>query len=202
MVSFPLRPWRQKARTREPVACCCARGFDTVWQSNSHEEFYAFIIPVVKEKKVQAGTVNTIQAQQQLGIPKKKIRMVFNKLDTDESAIIAAFYLSNARPINEVVTFGCPRVSSDDFANAYSNARSASDDPTVGLGAITIRHLKSSDFVARVLGNLSAATMWVDVCISITIASRSQRRTRCWNISIFSRTWRNWCVPSTAYWVD
>lgn len=65
-------------------------------------------------------------------------------------AIIAAFYLSNAWPINEVVTFGCPRVGSDDFANAYSNARSASDDPTVGLGAITTRYVKSSDLVARV----------------------------------------------------
>ena len=53
----------------------------------SHEEFDVFIIPVVKEKKVQADTVNTIRALQQLGIPKKKIRMVFNKLDTDESVI-------------------------------------------------------------------------------------------------------------------
>jgi MinD-like ATPase involved in chromosome partitioning or flagellar assembly len=51
----------------------------------SHEEFDVFIIPVVKEKKVQADTVNTIRALQQLGIPKKKIRMVFNKLETDES---------------------------------------------------------------------------------------------------------------------
>jgi cellulose biosynthesis protein BcsQ len=51
----------------------------------SHEEFDVFIIPVVKEKKVQADTVNTIRALQQLGVPKKKIRMVFNKLDTDES---------------------------------------------------------------------------------------------------------------------
>jgi hypothetical protein len=66
-------------------------------------------------------------------------------------AIIAAFYLSNAWAINEVVTFGCPRVGSDDFANAYSNARSASDDPTVGLGAITTRYVKSSDLVAHQL---------------------------------------------------
>jgi pimeloyl-ACP methyl ester carboxylesterase len=65
-------------------------------------------------------------------------------------AIIAAFYLSNAWSINEVVTFGCPRVGSDDFVNAYSNARSASDDPTVGLGAVTTRYVKSSDVVARV----------------------------------------------------
>jgi len=51
----------------------------------SHEEFDYFVIPVVKEKKVQADTVNTIRALQKLGIAKKKIRMVFNKLDVDES---------------------------------------------------------------------------------------------------------------------
>ncbi len=65
-------------------------------------------------------------------------------------AIVAAYYLSNAWAINEVVTFGCPRVGSDDFANAYSNARSASNDSAVGLGAITTRYVMSSDLVARV----------------------------------------------------
>lgn len=51
----------------------------------SHEEFDYFVIPVVKEKKVQADTVNTIRALQKLGIGKKKIRMVFNKVEIDES---------------------------------------------------------------------------------------------------------------------
>lgn len=51
----------------------------------SHEEFDFFVIPVVKEKKVQADTVNTIRSLQKLGVPKAKIRMVFNKLEVDES---------------------------------------------------------------------------------------------------------------------
>lgn len=51
----------------------------------SHEEFDCFVIPVVKEKKVQADTVNTIRALQQLGIERKRIRMVFNKLEVDDS---------------------------------------------------------------------------------------------------------------------
>ncbi len=51
----------------------------------SHEEFDYFIVPVVKEKKVQADTVNTIRALQKLGIEKKRIRMVFNKVEVDES---------------------------------------------------------------------------------------------------------------------
>jgi hypothetical protein len=51
----------------------------------SHEEFDCFVIPVVKEKKVQADTVNTIRALQKLGIDRKRIRMVFNKLEVDDS---------------------------------------------------------------------------------------------------------------------
>lgn len=52
--------------------------------AGSHEEFDYFVIPVVKEKKVQADTVNTIRALQKLGIEKKKIRLVFNKVEMDE----------------------------------------------------------------------------------------------------------------------
>lgn len=51
----------------------------------SHEEFDYFLVPVIKEKKVQADTVNTIRSLQKLGVDKKKIRMVFNKVDVDES---------------------------------------------------------------------------------------------------------------------
>lgn len=51
----------------------------------SHEEFDYFVIPVVKEKKVQADTVNTICALQKIGIDKKRIRVVFNKVEVDDS---------------------------------------------------------------------------------------------------------------------
>lgn len=51
----------------------------------SHEEFDYFVVPVVKEKKVQSDTVNTIRALHKLGIDKKKIRMVFNKVEIDDS---------------------------------------------------------------------------------------------------------------------
>ncbi len=51
----------------------------------SHQEFDCFIVPVVKEKKVQADTVNTIRALQKIGVEKKKIRIVFNKVDIDDS---------------------------------------------------------------------------------------------------------------------
>lgn len=50
----------------------------------SHEEFTHFIIPVVKERKQQADTVNTIRALAAIGVPKKKIRVVFNKVELDD----------------------------------------------------------------------------------------------------------------------
>ena len=47
----------------------------------SHEEIDIFVVPTVKEKKVQADTVNTVRALRALNIPAKKIRIVFNKLN-------------------------------------------------------------------------------------------------------------------------
>lgn len=51
----------------------------------SHEEFDLFVVPVVKDKKAQADTVGTVEALKKLGIDSNRIRLVFNKLATDES---------------------------------------------------------------------------------------------------------------------
>lgn len=53
--------------------------------AGSHEEFDYFVVPVVKEKKVQADTVNTIRALAALGIDRDRIRVVFNKVEVDDS---------------------------------------------------------------------------------------------------------------------
>ena len=53
--------------------------------SGSHEEFDLFVIPVVKEQKVQADTINTIRALKSIGVDRKRIRVVFNRVDVDES---------------------------------------------------------------------------------------------------------------------
>ncbi len=53
--------------------------------SDSHEEFDYFVVPVVKDRKQQIDTINTIRALSKLGIPKNKIRLVFNKIDTNDS---------------------------------------------------------------------------------------------------------------------
>jgi hypothetical protein len=50
----------------------------------SHEDFDYFLIPVVKEKKQQADTINTIRSLAAMGIPAKKIKILFNKLDSDD----------------------------------------------------------------------------------------------------------------------
>lgn len=68
----------------------------------SHEEFDYFVVPVVKEGKQQRDTVATIQALSAMGIPPKKIRVVFNKLEADETieeafAPMLAFYEAEKR---------------------------------------------------------------------------------------------------------
>lgn len=47
----------------------------------SHEDFDFFLVPTVKEIKQQKDTLGTIQALAILGIPAKKIRMVFNRVE-------------------------------------------------------------------------------------------------------------------------
>lgn len=53
----------------------------------SHEEFDYFVVPVVKEKKAQADTVNTIRSLQKIGVDKKRIRLLFNKVEVDDSVL-------------------------------------------------------------------------------------------------------------------
>lgn len=53
--------------------------------SGSHEEFDYFVVPALKEKKQQADTINTIRSLSRLGVPANKIRLIFNKVDLDDS---------------------------------------------------------------------------------------------------------------------
>lgn len=57
----------------------------------SHEEFDLFIVPTVKDNKQIKDTIATIQALKSMGIPAKKIRVVFNKLEATET-VEDAFY--------------------------------------------------------------------------------------------------------------
>jgi hypothetical protein len=53
--------------------------------SGSHEEIDFFIVPALKERKQQADTINTIMALSRVGVPRKKIRLIFNKVDLDDT---------------------------------------------------------------------------------------------------------------------
>jgi DNA-binding transcriptional MerR regulator len=50
----------------------------------SQEEFDWFIVPVVKDAKQQADTVNTVRALRAIGVPAEKIRVLINKVDADD----------------------------------------------------------------------------------------------------------------------
>ncbi|MFN9475111.1 StbB family protein [Acidovorax sp.] len=53
--------------------------------AGSHEDIDHFIIPVVKEQKVQKDTVNTIRSLQQIGVKRDRISVVFNRVDVDDN---------------------------------------------------------------------------------------------------------------------
>lgn len=53
--------------------------------AGSHEEFDYFLVPTVSEKKQQIDTVNTIETLAGLGVPPKKIRVVFNKVELEDA---------------------------------------------------------------------------------------------------------------------
>lgn len=57
----------------------------------SHEDFDLFVVPAVKDGKQTKDTIATIEALAAMGIPAKKIRIVFNRLEADEE-VEDAFY--------------------------------------------------------------------------------------------------------------
>jgi hypothetical protein len=50
----------------------------------SHEDFDFYIVPTVSKSKQQRDTISTIEALSELGIPAKKIRVVFNMVELNE----------------------------------------------------------------------------------------------------------------------
>lgn len=50
---------------------------------NAHEDFDAFVIPVISKKKVINDTIATAESLNQLGVPPEKIILVLNQIDID-----------------------------------------------------------------------------------------------------------------------
>lgn len=57
----------------------------------SHEDVDFFVVPAVKESKQIKDTIATIKTLATMGVPAKKVRVVFNRLETDET-VEEAFY--------------------------------------------------------------------------------------------------------------
>lgn len=51
----------------------------------SHEDFDFYVVPTVSKAKQQRDTISTIDALADIGIPVKKIRLVFNMVELDET---------------------------------------------------------------------------------------------------------------------
>lgn len=51
----------------------------------SHEDFDMFVIPAVNEAKNFRDTISTISTLRAMGVPSKKIRVVFNKIELDSN---------------------------------------------------------------------------------------------------------------------
>jgi hypothetical protein len=50
----------------------------------AHEDFNYFVVPAVKGKKQTTDTITTIKSLVAMGIPKKKIRVILNRVETDD----------------------------------------------------------------------------------------------------------------------
>jgi hypothetical protein len=50
----------------------------------SHEDFDYFVVPTVPKNKQQRDTISTIDALAEIGVPAKKIRLLFNMVELDE----------------------------------------------------------------------------------------------------------------------
>ena len=58
----------------------------------SHEEFDYFVVPTVSEKKQQIDTVSTIKTLAGIGVPAKKIRTVFNKVELEDASDVPRLF--------------------------------------------------------------------------------------------------------------
>jgi hypothetical protein len=50
----------------------------------SHEDFDFYVVPTVSKTKQQRDTISTLEALANIGIPPKKVRLVFNMVELDE----------------------------------------------------------------------------------------------------------------------
>ena len=72
----------------------------------SHKQFDCFVVPTVKEKKQSIDTITTINSLLSMGVPKKRIRIIFNKVEIgdeikDEFSELFGLEAGNYLALNE-----------------------------------------------------------------------------------------------------
>lgn len=71
----------------------------------SHQDFDYFVVPVTADVKQQQDTIGTLDALHALGVPGKKVRLVFNMLAVDDNPekLFAGLYRYAAETKNVVI---------------------------------------------------------------------------------------------------
>lgn len=95
----------------------------------SHEVFDYYIVPVVKEKKQQADTINTIDALAGLGVSPEKIRVIFNKVEVDDpiTTVFEPIFAAAAVRQNFTVMPDAVIYANDAFDKVKNRGKSLSD---------------------------------------------------------------------------
>jgi len=88
----------------------------------SHGDFDLFIVPVVKESKQTKDSIATINTLSSIGIPQEKIRIIFNRVDTDDVIEEEFFPLFSYHEDNKNFTIG-PKAAIH-FSELYQNLSS------------------------------------------------------------------------------
>ena len=101
----------------------------------SHEDYDYFIVPTVPASKQQRDTIATIDALADIGIPAKKIRLVFNMVALDESPerIFSGLFDYHASEKNFTLKADAVIHTNDIYAKLKSGEQSISEilnDPT------------------------------------------------------------------------
>lgn len=102
--------------------------------AGSHEEFDYFVVPTEKARKQQRDTVNTLRALSSIGVPKAKIRVLFNKvedeaIEDDFAAIFGLAELEKSFTIRHNAVIYANEVF-EKLKSANKSLSDVMDDPT------------------------------------------------------------------------
>ena len=57
-------------------------------RDGAHQDIDLFLVPVVSDRKIMGDTINIISELSGLGVPPKKIKIIFNRIDPDDEELL------------------------------------------------------------------------------------------------------------------